>query len=229
MKKLILFAAILLLPVASPASEPSLDDALNSLNLPDNRAPVPVSREKLYSVQTRYSSLRHAHELLIGGGRVLIGESFLISNQIEAAYRFHFSDRMSIGVSGAKVYNSLSGSGQRLLAQEGRLPDMSYLKNRIDLTVMRNNFYGKFRLSMDRVFYFDQFIALGAGYVGQERGNTPAAVADVGMAFWFGHRGSVRFGFKDYYYQERRELSQGMTHNLTTYLNVGLLLGGDRT
>lgn len=205
---------------------PSLEDQLRILQLPENQAPSNVTAEKLYAVQTRYSPLASRGELGLGVARNLTVDSFLSSGEISGKYRFHFNDRWSLGISGSYTFNSLSGAGQRLLELNQLLPDVSYVKGRSDLTAGFNVFYGKFRLSLDQVFYFDQYVELGAGRVWLDRGDSTAAVVDAGFAFWAGRSASVRFGLRNYLFQEQRRLSSGLTDHLLAHLDIGMMLGG---
>lgn len=210
----------------------SLEDQLKGLSGAENQAPAGLpygtANEKLYSVQTRYSPLRFTSEINVGGGRNMSGDSFLVTQELTAAYRFHFTDRWSLALGGSYVFNELNGTGQRLFTEERRLPDLTYAKSRADLAVGFNTFYGKFRLSMDNVFYFDQYIQLGGGIVNMPNAAVKALTADAGFAFWIGKRGTFRVGLKDWYYQEKRMMSQGSNHNLIAHLDLGILLGGER-
>lgn len=213
-------------------SVPSLEDQLKGLSGPENQAPAGLpygtSDEKVYSVQTRYSPLRFTSEIGIGGGRNMSGDSFLVTQELTAAYRFHFSDRWNVALSGAYVYNELNGTGQRVFKEEQRIPDLTYAKTRGDIALGFNTFYGKFRLSMDKVFYFDQYLQLGAGIVNLPTTTSNAFTADAGFVFWLGKRGSFRVGLKDWYYHEKRIRSEGSNHNLIAHLDIGILLGGER-
>ncbi len=216
---------------ASTAEAPlgNLEDQLNLLNLPGNQAPASIANEKLYAVQTRYAPLTHRSEIVLGGGLNVTGSGFLDTKEASLGYRFHFGDRWSLGLSGSLVNNSLTNTAQLLISREGIIPDVAYAKYRADATLGFNVFYGKFRLSMDQVFYFDQYASIGAGVAGMNTGSAPAAVADLGFAFWMGRSGVVRFGVKDYFHQEKRNLGQNMVHNVHGHLDVGILLGGDGT
>lgn len=207
----------------------SLEDALNRLSMPENQAPGAISEEKLYAVQTRYSPLTFRSELSLGGARNFTGDRMLETQQLDLAYRFHLSNRWSLGISGSYVFNTFSDTADRLMKAEGILPDIAYAKYRGDLTVTHHLFYGKFRASMDRVFYFDQYVSLGGGVVGLNTGRVGAAVADLGFAFWIGRNASLRVGLKDYYYLEQRAKSSGWSHNLLGHFDVGYVFGGDET
>ncbi len=227
------FSMVLVLGSASPAAHAdegmvSLEDQLQGLALPGNQAPVQMSTERLYAVQTRYAPLKFVHELSIGGGRNFTGDSFMVSQELNLNYRFHLNDRWSLGLGGAYVFNELSSGGKRLLASEGLLPDVAYAKIKADLSLGYNVFYGKFRLSMDQVFYFDQYVSLGAGIVKLSTSQQTGAVADAGMVFWLGRGGSVRVGIKDYVYNEKRAQSSGVAQNLIGHLDVGFLFGGSK-
>jgi outer membrane beta-barrel protein len=208
------------------SSTPTLADDIESLQVDDQAQVSSVSTEKLYSFQTRYAPLTSRSEFTFTGGRNFTGDSFLATNQLGLGYRFHFSDRFSAGVEGSFVFNKLTESADRLYESQRVLPDVAYVRQRADLTLAYNLFYGKIRPGIDSNVYFDQYIALGAGGVKLDSGTKPELVADIGFAFWLGKTGSLRLGFKDYYFQETRRLSQGYTHNITGYVGVGILLGG---
>lgn len=218
-----LFAAT---ETSAPPETKSLEDELQSLSVPSNQAPSGVSSESLYSVQSRLAPLDGRSEVTLTGAKNFTVDSFLVSQQVDLGYRYYLTERWFIGASGSYVFNSLSDSGNRLMTQNTRLPDVAYSKYRADLMAGYNLFYGKFRLTMDQVFYFDQYVALGPGVVVQDLGTHPAAVADVGFVFWFGRNYSFRLGVKDYFFHEDRRLSSGMANNLLGHVDIGYVFGG---
>ena len=210
----------------TPADE-SLSQALEKLEMPANQSAAGnLSSEKLYSVQTRYNPLRFKHEIAVGVGRGLVGSSFLNTNNLELGYRFHFSDRLSLGLQGGYYTNSFNDSGKRLFEQVELVPDVAYEKYRLDAMISFNAFYGKFRVSMDQVFYFDQYVSLGGGQVWLSTQNSPEAAGEIGFVFWMGKRWSSRLGVRDYYYNEARALSTDNVNHVFVFLNFGILLGG---
>ncbi len=213
-------------PQSPTAEAPSLEDELQSLSMPSNQAPTGVSSEQMYAVQTRLAPLEHRSEVTITGAKNFTVDSFLVSQQMDAGYRYYLTDRWFLGLSGSYVFNSLSSSGERLMNENKRLPDVAYTKYRADLMAGYNLFYGKFRLSLDQVFYFDQYVAIGPGVVVQDLGTHPAAVADVGFAFWFGRNFSFRIGVKDYLFHEDRRLSKGLANNVLGHVDFGYVFGG---
>ena len=80
---------------------------------------------------------------------------------------------------------------------------VTYVKSRFDVTARYLLFYGKFRLNMDTVLYFDHFVSLGPALIGLNTGNSPGLVADTGLAFWFGKNWNALFGVKSYFFQKR--------------------------
>jgi outer membrane beta-barrel protein len=223
-----LFAAVLpAMAGAAPAPRTSsLEDQLQSLNLPANQAPAGVSTEKLYSVQSRYSPLSRRLELTVGAGQDFTNNAFLSSQQVGGGLRYHFNDRWSLGVNASAVFNSLTLTAQQMIAQDGIVPDAAYARNRWDANLAFNTLYGKFRLSMDQVFYLDQYIALGAGQVTLDRGTTAMGVLDLGFAFWMGRSGVVRVGVKNHLYQEQRQLASVLTQHWVGHLDIGWMTGG---
>lgn len=200
-----------------------LEKELESLNLPDNKLPAGASVERLYSVQSRYNPLGGKHEISLGGARLFNADNF-ISNQINLTYRFHFSNDWSVALGGSMVFNSFSSLGERLYDDAKLAPDLAYAKFRTDLMANYNLLYGKFRLSMEEVLYFDVYLGLGGSYQILGSGATAGAAGDIGFVFWLGKWGSVRLGLKDHYYKEVRQTSSGMTHNLLGHLDFGVLL-----
>jgi outer membrane beta-barrel protein len=205
---------------------PSLEDQLQQLNLPANQAPGGISTEKLYSVQSRYSPLSNRLEFTVSSGQDFTNSSFLSSQQLGGAIRYHFNDRWSLGFQAATVFNSLTLTAQQLISQEGVVPDVAYARNRWDASVAFNTLYGKFRLSQDQVFYLDQYIAVGAGMARLDRGSVPMGVVDLGCAFWLGRSGVVRLGVKNHIYREQRLLSSAMTQHWVGHVDIGWMTGG---
>jgi len=213
------------LGAVSLGAEIPLDQELQQLSVPDNQLVPSADTEKLYAIQTRYAPLANRHEITLGGAKNFTADSHLTSQQLDLTYRFHINDKWYVGLAGSYVFNSFTDAANRLISQQKLVPDIAYPKFRGDLLVGYNLFYGKFRLSMDTVFYFDQYIALGPGLVNLNTGTTPAAVADIGFVFWLGKGGSMRLGLKDYFFKETRVRSSGMVHNLLAHLDVGIVLG----
>ncbi|HTL12304.1 MAG TPA: outer membrane beta-barrel domain-containing protein [Bdellovibrionota bacterium] len=222
---LLAMTSVSVMAADAPAEAP-LDAQLQKLTLPSSELPPSASYEKLYSVQSRESGLSLRHEITASIGKSLVGQDFVNSFEVSGSYRFHFTDRWSLGFSGTYVNNSLTKAAQELISVESIYPDIVYPRYLADATVGYNLFYGKFRLSMDSVLYFDQYLELGGGLVGLTTGQQKAVVAGAGLAFWIGKNGTVRLGFKDYIYDEVRRLSSSVENNLEFHLDVGLLLGG---
>jgi outer membrane beta-barrel protein len=211
------------IPVAHASD--TLEDQLQSLKIPDNLAPASISNEQLYSVQSRYTPLKGRVEITLGGAHHLDGNGFFNSSELQFHTRYHFSNRWNLNLGGSYVTNSLTSSGKNLLLKEGLFPDAAYVKYRADLLLGFNVFYGKFRLSEKQVFYFDQYIALGTGYIVGDRGGAPAISADLGFAFWLGKGTSLRLGVKNYAFYEQRLLSRSLTNQIIGHVDFGVLLG----
>jgi outer membrane beta-barrel protein len=207
---------------AAPAKAGSLEDQLKALDT-SNQAPAGANREKMYAVQARYLPLKWKNEFTIGGASNLTGDSFIRTNQIEAGYHLHFSDRWSAALSHAWVDNELKSEVDTVKTNNGALPDVPYSISRTDLTAEYNVFYGKFRWTAETVSYFDQYIALGAAQIEQNTGTSMGYVADIGFAFWMGKWGSTRLGLKDYYYKEDYRSGPLWTNNLHAHLDLGYL------
>ncbi len=216
--------------VAFGATGPSLESQLQTLKLEQKRVPVSVPSENFYAAQSRYSPLKSRLEFDIGGAKNFNPSSFLSQEEVHGDLRFYFTNRFYAGVHGAYVFNHLSPEGNRLWEKENIFPDISLTRFRSDLTLGYHLFYGKFRLSMDTVFYFDQYWAIGAGLVGTDNGLTrqtmPAVVADVGFAFWFGRHWSLRVGLKDYYFKEVRRTDESRVNHFVGHASLGFVFGG---
>ncbi|MBS1962512.1 MAG: outer membrane beta-barrel domain-containing protein [Bdellovibrionales bacterium] len=227
-KHLVLIAALAAVSSAGADDRP-LENMLGDLNTPANQAPASVDSEKLYSVQTRYSSLKNRSEVGVGGGYNFAGSGYLSMSQVQATYRFHFNDRWSLGLFGSYNFNKLNESGKNLLEQNQLLPDVAYERYRASLLLGFNTFYGKIRFAMDSVTYFDQYIAIGPGLVAMNTGNSAAGVVDVGFVFWLGRSGSVRFGVQNEFFSEKRTQSTVFRNDAVAHLDLGLVFGGSNT
>jgi outer membrane beta-barrel protein len=123
------------------------------------------------------------------------------------------------------VTNELTDAAIRYQKDNQRVPDLAYVKYRLDFLGGFHTFYGKFRVSMDQVFYFDHYIALGPGMLELQNGRQYAAVADTGFIFWFGKQFTARLGLKDYYFHEVRLIIQGNTNHLLGHFDIGFIFG----
>ncbi len=211
--------------VETPASK-TLEDQLQELGTPGDQAPVGLTSEKLYAVQNRFSPLGRRFEIAGGAGTNFSSSSFLISRNFDLSARMYFSDRWYAGLSGNYVLNQFTKDGEDLVNNPGLVPDVGVVLFRTDLTVGYNLFYGKFRVTMDKVFYFDHYVALGAGVIWQELGRRLAAVGDTGIAMRFGRNLSLRVGVKDYFFDEQRKITHSFTHNFVGYMQAGYVFGG---
>lgn len=219
------FTAVLMIGVAS-AEETNLENDLKDLALPENVAPAGVSNEKLYSVQSRLSELRKRSELTVGYVNNYSGNGFLEMKEATLGYRYYLSNRWNLGVSGSYAFTNLSAGGQRLFQEHNMLPDAAWVKYRGALTVGYLPFYGKFRLSMEKVFYFDQYVAIGPGFVSTDKGTVPSAVADVGLILRFGPSFMTQIGVKTDFFNEKRTVSSSLEHHVLGHLDVGYTFGG---
>jgi hypothetical protein len=80
------------------------------------------------------------------------------------------------------------------------------------------------------VFYFDQYVALGAGalktFDGLTERTSPAGVAEIGFAFWFDRQWELRLGVKDYLFQETRRLGSQIVQHVMVNFALGWMIGG---
>jgi outer membrane beta-barrel protein len=202
----------------------SLETQLENLNTPINQAPG-VLQEKFYSIQDRYSPLKGRVETTATLSEKMSDVGFIQSREFGAGIRYYFNSKWSLGVNGSAAMNKLSNSAERLFVKDGLVPDVPYTKYRGDLSTRYNLFYGKFRLSMDRVLYFDQYVSLGPAYIVTSNGNAIGAAADIGFAFWIGRNWSAHFGIKDYVYGEPNSTGNSLVNQLFVTLNIGYIFG----
>lgn len=205
------------------ANAESLEDQLKTLEVPADQAPVGVSSEQLYSVQTRNSPLGGRIEATVGGGTNLSGTNLLTSRNVQGGLRWHISDRWSLGASYSQVFNELSPSAKQLLEQKQQIPDTPYASSRRDLTIGMNTFYGKIRMTMDSVIYFDQYINLGAAQIELSNGMVTGGVAEAGLAVWLGKWGTMRLGVRDYIYNEKTRAETRLVNDWHGVFNFGVL------
>jgi outer membrane beta-barrel protein len=227
MKTSLIFTLLVLVGISSARADSDLSAQLDDLKMPGNVAPAGVTSEKLYAVQNRYVNLDQRFELTLGGAKNFTGNGFLQMSQIDAGINYHLNNRFSLGLSGSYGFNDFTASANRLIQEERIMPDAAIVKWRSDLLLSYNLFYGKFRVSMDQVFYFDQYVSVGPGLVNTQYGTAPSAVADVGFALWFGKNWSAKFGAKNTLFNEQRYTGSDMAYHLLGHIDVGYLLGGE--
>lgn len=182
------------------------------------------SAERLYAVHSRHNDVTHRVELGLGGGYMINSDDYIRSRQIDLNVRYYWSPRWFTSVSGAYASNVMSTAGERLYEHFSIIPDAAYVKYRAEIQMGYNLFYGKFRMTSDRIFYFDQYIAVGPGIVNLNTGTPVSGTADIGIAGWMGDSFSLRLGIKNYVYYQTRQLSEGMTTDMVGYLQMGCLL-----
>ncbi len=214
-------------PTADAATADELEAQLDQLRLPANTLPAGLTSESVYAVQSRYSPLSRRHEVGFGFGHNLTGNGFFTMQQFEMSYRYHLNDRWSLGAAGAYGLNRLTSSGQRLLDDTGLLPDAAYVKYRGDVSATFNTFYGKLRFSPESVVYFDQYISFGPALIQTDLASAIGGALDIGFSVWMGRWGSVRFGAKGNFYNEKRRLSQAFTQHWVGHIDLSFLMGGD--
>lgn len=228
MKKTFLALTLLSFATAQAATTSTpLEKELDTLAVPADTAMVSTAKDKLYAIQTRYSPLAGRNEFAVTGGKNFNQDGSVDSNQYGAIYRYHMTDKWAVGMNYYKMNNTLSSSGKKLVNEKGVLPDRDYVNHQIDAMVEYNLFYGKMRFSPEKVVYFDQYWGVGAGQVTLGNSTTTAAVLDLGIAFWMGHRGSLRMGLKNDFYKEKNLNGTTSVHNMVGYLAFGFLFGGE--
>ena len=202
----------------------SLDEKLDSLNIPDDKVTDLLSEENLISVTGRYSSLRKRHELTIKGAHNFMADSHLQTRQVGASYRYHINSRFSLGASYTEYENKLTSAGKRLFDEQRLLPDSDFAVKSADGFINFNTVYGKFRLTSKQVVYFDHYIALGYGHIDLVAGETQSYNLDTGLSFWIGKHASFRLGVKNEFYRQRKINESKNVQNSMGYIELGYLL-----
>lgn len=222
MKKIIILISIAL----SASASQKLKEKIEALSIPQDKVTPILSEDKLYVVNTRYSSLKFRHEFTISGANNFLVDDHLTSRQLSGSYRFHFNDTFSAGYRYSDYNNELSTAGKRLFEDKDILPDTDYAIKAWELFVNANVFYGKIRLSEKRIVYFDLYTALGAGKMELASGEVDHYIGDVGIAFWLGRNFSTRIGYKTEFYEQESisGIKQDQLNGLG-YIEIGYLFG----
>ena len=209
------------------AQDDALEAELEALRIPPQQMPTLIDEERLYAIQSRHNDLEKTHEFMLGSSNQVFGNSHLSSSRIQAGYFYHFNPKWALRANASKVFNKLNSAGKLLLERQELIPDKDYGRTTIDAQASYNLFYGKFRWSMDRTFYFDQYVSLGAGTAVLRSGAKPMLTGDVGFAFWANRNIGIRFGLRNELYEERRVRGTVTNHNVLAHLNIGYLFGQD--
>ena len=204
-----------------------LEKQLQRLSLPTNIAPPSVSKEKMYSFQSRLMELSGKHEVSVLGAKNFSPDNHLSSHRLGMNYRFHINSRFSAKVEGFKVFNSLNSSGKNLIYENGVIPSSDFEKAGVLIGGNYNLFYGKFRFGMETAHYFDHYLGASIGRVILKSGAGFMGQLETGFAFWLSNWGSFRLGLKDEIHREDRGSGKRFAHNIIGQLSFGLLLGGE--
>ena len=210
---------------AEDEAKSELSQKLDSLNIPSDKVTPVLSQDKLYAVNTRYSSLNKRHEITISGANNFTSDSHLTTRNSGATYRFHINSKWSIGMRYSHYFNELSGAGEKLFESKELLPDSDYALKSTEGFVNFNTVYGKLRLTRDTIVYFDQYIALGYGDIALSRGETKMATVDLGFAFWLGKHASSRIGLRNEFYEQEKINGPENVQNALGYVEFGYLFG----
>lgn len=231
--KNVFISSLLLLafPLTSVSAEKptGLEQKLDELNIPDDKVTPVLSKDNLYIVNTRYSSLTNRHEVGLQGSHNFTADSHLDVKQVSASYRYHLNSKWSFGARYNYYTNELTSAGQRLLDDQKIVPDQDFAFNSQEVFATYNTIYGKLRWSADTVVYFDQYFSLGVGQIELASGKTNHGLLDVGLAFWLKKHGSFRVGVRNEVYNQTQLNGEVLKHNAMGYLELGWLFGsGDR-
>ncbi len=229
MKKILVVTISLFSTIALAQENSSLEKKLDELSIPDNKVTNVLSEDKLYIVNTRYSSLVNRHEFTLLGANNFTADSHLSTAHVGASYRYHINSTWSLGLRYNRYSNKLTPSGERLFSEQRMLPDTDYAFNSSEIFANYNTIYGKLRITDDTLVYFDQYISLGAGKIKLASGEQNHGFADLGLSFWLGNHISTRIGVKNEFYTQKKVTGNKNVHNAFGYFELGYLFGkGDR-
>ena len=226
--KRILSALLLVSTGVFAEAEPTksgLSEKLDSLNIPSDKVTPMISQDKLYAVNSRYSSLQKRHEITLAGANNFTGDDHLTSRNTSGTYRFHWNSTWSLGMRYSHYFNELSGAGKKLFDKERLLPDTDFALKSTEGFINLNTVYGKLRLTRDTVVYFDQYITLGYGDIALSQGETKMGTLDLGFAFWLGKHMSARTGLRNEFYEQEKINGDSNVHNALGYIEFGYLFG----
>mgnify|MGYP001231063356 CR=1 FL=1 len=206
---------------AAFAAQSSLDEELGALALPDE-TPAPAQSVRYQIVQDRSPELARRVALSVGAGQFVSGNGYLSTRTIGAAGTFYFDNKIGASVGYSKVNNKFTSSADRLQKTNGFLPDVDYAKSRFEATGLYNLLYGKFRVSRNTAFIFDQYFELGLALNSLSSGTAVGPVGGAGLVFWL-NRFNFRVSVKDYYYGEKSVYTEGSYHNIVLGTSAGVL------
>jgi outer membrane beta-barrel protein len=226
MKKLLIgLLALSSLSFASTETRSDLERKMDTLNIPSDKVTPLISEEKLYSVNSRYSSLKQRFEVSFFGASNLTPDSHIDSTMGGGTVRFHVNDKWSLGYRYSEYNNELTEGGEKLFERDEVLPDTDYAIKSNDAFINYNTVYGKLRLTSNTVAYFDQYISLGYGKIALGNGETQFYSIDVGLALWIGKKMSARFGVNNQLYEQHKLNGAENVHNAQGYVSFGYLFG----
>ena len=204
-----------------------LNEQLENLKLPESTLANFVSKEKLYSVQNRHVSLKKRLGISLAGMEQFSDTGFISNREVALETRYYINSKWSVGASYSYAFNELTEASNDFYILEGVLPKVSYTKSRTDITMRYLLFYGKFRLGMNKTFYFDHYISLGPSLNSLDTGNHVGIAADTGIMFWIGQNWNVLFGIKNYsFLKDNLETQESeFINQAKIYLSAGFLFG----
>ena len=148
-------------------------------------------------VQKRAVSRTKRFEIAADYGMNAGGEPYLKTQNIGAQVNFHINPKWSVGARYYYHLNKLTDEADRLIFQEGLIPDTDHPKSTTLATLNYYPIYGKLNLFDKSVVQYDVYGLAGAGQVQLKSRSTTTWTAGAGIGFWLSQhlalRGEIRY------------------------------------
>ena len=177
----------------------------------------------------RYSRI----EASFGGGIVTGGDSYMNTNGVNGSLQWHFSPRISLGVSYSKHYNSLTNEGRTVFDEAQRrqqrgdnfeVPDIDYPIQSTMAFVNIYPIYGKLNFFNLGISQFDLYAQVGYGKIELSSGSTDTYSAGGGAGIWWSNYFTTRFETKWQRYSDKVYTGSRQLDLVVISGSIGLML-----
>jgi len=180
-------------------------DSLGGNDVLFERAKKLQPNKKIGVVQNRIVDRTWRHEVALGYGNFVGGDTFLNSQSVDVNYQLHINPYVSVGGSYSSFFNQFSREGRFLIDNKEGIPDIDYLKDAYELTIQAYPFYGKLNLLNLAVLHFDLYAVGSYGIMNTDRGDSDMFSVGGGVGIWFSKYISSRFEVRERFFTVNRK------------------------
>ena len=199
-------------------------DSLGGNDVLMERAKDLAPEKRVGVVQNRIVDRRWRHELSVGYGNYLGGDTFLESQTLDFSYNLHINPYVAVGVGYFTIFNNFSKEGRHLIDEDRLIPDVDAPREGYEFVIHGYPMYGKINLFNAAVLHFDLYGLASYGKMNLFSGDTEQYSFGLGAGFWISKYITSRIEIRERFFKSKRiqgDVDMDMT---VASFSIGLLL-----